>query len=1285
MPPLGDVEFGASASSESTPLLSVGTNGTAAAPTRRERLFDFLEAKTPAGRVYEKFNMFLIAINVLAFILGSLFVEEYNDAPWAQRKGGICNDTCDALWFGNYVDNGLQGLGLGSTSILEMFTVAVFSLDYILQLVTCDLQDPLYSGVMGRIRYLPTFFSLVDLASTLPFYVDAFLLRNQDIGATQFLRMFRLFRMMRVEGRYDTALTMFDDVFRAQKGILGTALFVGITTWVSVSSLYYLVERRSLDMIYCGAAPDYCGDGDDIDTSLCVIDSWGITDCSAAGCPPSDEYPEPCFNLYQSVPMASYYSLLNLFGEFPLIDQHSVGGKIVGTLVAVVAVAVFALPAGIIGNGFEDLISKRRQQEEPPPRMDGGMTPGYIADESTRQGRMYNFWFAEESFASKTIHNCINALILGTSLTFMLDTVHGMPAWASVSFDVFEFVSVCIFTIEYACRFYAATQDPNFSGRWGSLKYMVSFLSIVDLLAIVPYWVYVAMTGRIVTPYSDVHLPGAVLVKSLRLIRILRFERYTHAFSSFDDVIRRNLDVLAVTGFTAVLFWVLFGGILYYTERNNPDDEMSSNYKSVPDSMWVTLLNLSGESPLAQYSLLGKITTGVIGLFATGLFGIPIGVLGAGFEEIIDEEVGDEAPGEEDDYLTPAERAASQDLLGVPSEQKAFCFVNGIGSQMAFNFEMSIYALILLTVGVGIWQTVEGHENDLHIVEWFAAIVFTIEYLIRLYGTPADPDFGKDRNGFTARVRFIFSFYSIIDLFAIVPFYLALAMPNSWVDQYDEYLRMGRLARLVKLDKYVPSITLLDDVFRLKRKSLIIAGFAAVTLWVIFTGAIFLTENKDHWNGIDDVPVYGCDSDCTMMDRFQNFFDSAVYICVHLTGDYPIITYTWPSRFICFFMVIAAVGVVSVPSGLLASGFIDIVQSKAKARRGNLPVPQGNPGDDWYEFRRRQLDGTEPPRSRFGPTVDRWQYVVNEFLNGKEEANGHVSFHAWSRAFRDFMFTIIILNVFAVLLESVPSIDKAVGNEKGNFFDRFEMFSVMWFALEYALRLFSARKNLDALYSPWVYATTFFGIVDFISTAPWFFEQFLILTGVMTSTGDMAMVFRIVRIFRILQLEDFVTAFSKLDNVFRASKDVLKATGLMAFIIWVGTGALFFIFEQNNPNWRSCDMSVPVRTDDGMGCFDFDSTAECNNVYPGLCTQAAFTNMPNSLFFTAVFLVGEWGLIDFTWPGRFVCMFLCVVGIALYAIPTGTLFDSFGAVLGMGDDEEEEEEFEQAPTECNKG
>jgi len=79
-----------------------------------------------------------------------------------------------------------------------------------------------------------------------------------------------------------------------------------------------------------------------------------------------------------------------------------------------------------------------------------------------------------------------------------------------------------------------------------------------------------------------------------------------------------NIEVLAVTAAVALVLWVLLGFALYYTEYDNPDSEMASNYNHVPNSMWITLLNLSGESPLCQYSLIGKVITGLLGLFATG-------------------------------------------------------------------------------------------------------------------------------------------------------------------------------------------------------------------------------------------------------------------------------------------------------------------------------------------------------------------------------------------------------------------------------------------------------------------------------------------------------------------------------------------------------------------------------------------------------------------------------------------------------------------------------------------
>ena len=62
---------------------------------------------------------------------------------------------------------------------------------------------------------------------------------------------------------------------------------------------------------------------------------------------------------------------------------------------------------------------------------------------------------------------------------------------------------------------------------------------------------------------------------------------------------------------------MFFSVLMHYAERDSPDEEMRSYYKDVPGAMWITLLNLSGESPLANYSFWGKIVTGIVGVVAT--------------------------------------------------------------------------------------------------------------------------------------------------------------------------------------------------------------------------------------------------------------------------------------------------------------------------------------------------------------------------------------------------------------------------------------------------------------------------------------------------------------------------------------------------------------------------------------------------------------------------------------------------------------------------------------------
>ncbi|CAN0027659.1 unnamed protein product, partial [Sphacelaria rigidula] len=91
---------------------------------------------------------------------------------------------------------------------------------------------------------------------------------------------------------------------------------------------------------------------------------------------------------------------------------------------------------------------------------------------------------------------------------------------------------------------------------------------------------------------------------------MLKLERYVAAFTVFDDVVRDNLDILAVSGFFALVAWVFASSLLFYTESNGPDLNMTPYYQSVPMAMWVTMLNLSGEAPLCDYTIWGKVSPG---------------------------------------------------------------------------------------------------------------------------------------------------------------------------------------------------------------------------------------------------------------------------------------------------------------------------------------------------------------------------------------------------------------------------------------------------------------------------------------------------------------------------------------------------------------------------------------------------------------------------------------------------------------------------------------------------
>eukprot|EP01052_Picozoa_sp_SAG31_P069805 SAG31_NODE_28642_length_407_cov_0.772727_1_plen_101_part_01 len=91
-------------------------------------------------------------------------------------------------------------------------------------------------------------------------------------------------------------------------------------------------------------------------------------------------------------------------------------------------------------------------------------------------------------------------------------------------------------------------------------------------------------------------------------------------------------------------------------------------------------------------------------------------------------------------------------------------------------------------------------------------IIFTVEYFLRLIASPDSPSLRGVDSGGKAMILHSISFYALVDLLAILPWYLGFIF--SIVRQYDEYFRLIRIFRILKLDKYYPGISLIDDALR---------------------------------------------------------------------------------------------------------------------------------------------------------------------------------------------------------------------------------------------------------------------------------------------------------------------------------------------------------------------------------------------------------------------------------------------------------------------------------------
>lgn len=228
--------------------------------------------------------------------------------------------------------------------------------------------------------------------------------------------------------------------------------------------------------------------------------------------------------------------------------------------------------------------------------------------------------------ASRIFDLGIMVLIVLSVISIILQSFEDISEKYAAIFSIFETVTVAVFTMEYLLRIWTA--DLLFpKAKHPRLKYLISFMAIIDLLAILPFYL----------PFLSADLRFLRMIRLFRLFRLLRvfkFGRYFDALQTIVGVIRESASQLIIS-IVLCMFVMLFSAIVMYTVENPVQPEQFPN---VIASLWWAICTLTtvGYGDVYPVTAIGRFFAAVISLVGIGIIAIPTGIIAAGFSSAID-------------------------------------------------------------------------------------------------------------------------------------------------------------------------------------------------------------------------------------------------------------------------------------------------------------------------------------------------------------------------------------------------------------------------------------------------------------------------------------------------------------------------------------------------------------------------------------------------------------------------------------------------------------------------
>ena len=209
-------------------------------------------------------------------------------------------------------------------------------------------------------------------------------------------------------------------------------------------------------------------------------------------------------------------------------------------------------------------------------------------------------------------------------------------------------------------------------------------------------------------------------------------------------------------------------------------------------------------------------------------------------------------------------------------------------------FDLTLIWLIIFSVLTVILESVKSirvnHGELLFAAEWVFTILFTTEYLLRLVSVKRP-------------LRYILSFYGLVDLLAIVPSYISLLVPGTQYLLAIRIIRLLRIFRILKLSAYVSEARTITDALKASRRK--ISVFLAGVLSIVVVAGTLMYVIEGEQNGFTDIPT------------------SIYWAIVTLTtvGYGDLSPKTALGKTIASFIMIMGYAIIAVPTGIVTAEF----------------------------------------------------------------------------------------------------------------------------------------------------------------------------------------------------------------------------------------------------------------------------------------------------------------------------------------------------------------------------